>query len=157
MITVTCDECGKTLSIPDQYRGATGKCNHCGGPVYVPSDALTDAQRAIVASNPPQADMPTPATPKQLSYLRDLGATPSMLRGLSMAHASEMIAELEEVRDATEHHVISRKQQRHDEDRITAKAVQRQTNFHKNACGCLIILLTAPVWIPVLLAWIGSQ
>lgn len=40
MITTQCENCGKFLEIPDQYRGRTGKCNACGGPIRVPDSRL---------------------------------------------------------------------------------------------------------------------
>jgi hypothetical protein len=35
MIAITCKNCGKTLNVPEQYLGQTGKCNHCHSPVEV--------------------------------------------------------------------------------------------------------------------------
>jgi len=35
MIRVVCPHCSKTLSIPEQYKGQWGKCNHCSGRVFV--------------------------------------------------------------------------------------------------------------------------
>lgn len=36
MIELICSSCGKTLSIPEQYAGQSGKCNHCRAPIQVP-------------------------------------------------------------------------------------------------------------------------
>lgn len=35
MVELSCPSCGKTLRIPDEYRGQNGKCNRCGGVVHV--------------------------------------------------------------------------------------------------------------------------
>ena len=37
MIHHTCPHCEKPMSIPDKFAGQTGKCNHCGGLITVPS------------------------------------------------------------------------------------------------------------------------
>lgn len=36
MPNVTCQGCQKRLSIPEQYAGQTGRCNHCGVAIVVP-------------------------------------------------------------------------------------------------------------------------
>jgi len=36
MITLNCPKCGKTLNIPDEYAGKTGKCVDCQTPIHVP-------------------------------------------------------------------------------------------------------------------------
>lgn len=36
MVELNCPTCGKTLRIPDEYRGQTGKCNACGAALLVP-------------------------------------------------------------------------------------------------------------------------
>jgi len=46
MISFTCDKCGKTFKVPDQYGGRTAKCKLCGNSLTVP--AL--AEPAIVAT-----------------------------------------------------------------------------------------------------------
>ncbi|MBN2310179.1 MAG: tetratricopeptide repeat protein [Candidatus Hydrogenedentes bacterium] len=38
MLNMTCRHCGRTLMIPEQYAGQTGKCKHCGGEVSVPAE-----------------------------------------------------------------------------------------------------------------------
>jgi len=35
MLNIECPGCHKTLQIPEQYLGQTGKCTHCGAPVKV--------------------------------------------------------------------------------------------------------------------------
>ena len=171
MIEVECPDCGKALQIDPIYRGQSGRCNHCGGPIIVPRDALTAAQKSALANTSsaqaPQSDddwKTDPATPKQLSYLADLGATPSMMRGLTKGKASEMIEDLQEIRDLAEEDdeyapptPRSKKHPQASRDKETARAIRKQTDFQKNACGCLIILLTAPIWIPILLAIMASQ
>lgn len=41
MIQYPCPYCGKSLSIPDQYAGKAGKCNHCGHAITVPIAVAT--------------------------------------------------------------------------------------------------------------------
>jgi len=38
MVTLACPTCQKELHIPDQYRGQTGRCKHCGAAVKVPEE-----------------------------------------------------------------------------------------------------------------------
>lgn len=38
MVTLACPKCQKELHIPDQYRGQTGRCKHCGASIKVPED-----------------------------------------------------------------------------------------------------------------------
>lgn len=36
MIKVKCHTCGKSLEVPEEYAGKSGKCNSCGGTIRVP-------------------------------------------------------------------------------------------------------------------------
>lgn len=38
-IPIQCPGCGQTLQIPEQFAGQTGKCQHCGGAITVPTPA----------------------------------------------------------------------------------------------------------------------
>jgi len=51
-IPIQCPGCGQTLQIPEQYAGQTGKCQHCGGAITVPTPAT-----AVFAAAP----VPVPA------------------------------------------------------------------------------------------------
>ena len=60
--------------------------------------ALNVSKMAAQRANRPQwgaAQASNPATDRQIDYLRDLGATPSQMRGLNKAQASELIEELQ--------------------------------------------------------------
>lgn len=56
MITVVCSDCGSRLNIPDQYAGQSGKCNHCGRRVSVPS---LDPERAASSIKERHSDIPS--------------------------------------------------------------------------------------------------
>lgn len=45
MVQVQCTNCNALLEIPDQYRGATGKCKHCGGIILVPEEDAKPVHR----------------------------------------------------------------------------------------------------------------
>lgn len=46
VIAIACPHCARTLAIPRQYIGSSGKCNHCGGRLTVtPAAASNEAQR----------------------------------------------------------------------------------------------------------------
>ncbi len=106
MIELNCERCGKLLRISPEFCGKTGKCNGCGGPVYVPEKALTVAQESVLSkSDDPEENMipPNAATDwrneppsdLQMSRLADLGATPSQMRNLTKEQASNLIEELQ--------------------------------------------------------------
>lgn len=73
MIELQCPTCGKLLKIPVEYRGQTGKCNGCGGPIAVPKAALTTTERDVLQSIGAAA----PAlTKEQIEYLNSLPDPP---------------------------------------------------------------------------------
>lgn len=37
MITMTCENCGQQLNIPERFAGQKGTCKHCGAPMTVPT------------------------------------------------------------------------------------------------------------------------
>lgn len=167
MIELACANCGKLLRIPMEYRGQTGKCNGCGGPVHVPANALTQAQKALLKTvtqtavavvEEDQEDWrDEPASKKQLSYLADLGATPSQMRGLTKGQASELIERLQDEPPASrpaqpgpDYHRELLKAQKD-----TARAVRKASRSNSDCLTCLIIillLLFTPVWLPIVLA-----
>lgn len=172
MIELNCPACGKLLRIDDQYRGTTGACKGCGAPIHVPPDALTTAQKSLLAQVRNPIDIPQPepsddwrddpASARQLSYLADLGASANQMRGITKGEASELIDELLENAPRRDSGRIAEDMAHSQREMVkaqkqAARAIQQQTNTIKNACGCLIILLTAPLWIPFLLYLIGSQ
>ena len=46
-IDITCEQCGKSLTIDDKYAGTTGKCSGCGAPVFVPQAPEGKSEDAI--------------------------------------------------------------------------------------------------------------
>jgi len=59
MITYQCPHCGKTLQIPEEYAGKSGKCNHCGQPITVPRNSF-DFEEPIAPTPPPMPAVNTP-------------------------------------------------------------------------------------------------
>jgi len=51
MLDVVCTHCGKTLKIPEEYRGQKGKCNHCQGEITVAVAPLKFSAEVIEAAD----------------------------------------------------------------------------------------------------------
>lgn len=163
MIEVTCPTCGKLLRISPEYRGITGKCNGCGGAVYVPANELTPAQRAALQGNEPPTLIEAspmrnwrvdPASERQLSLLAELGATPTMMRNLTKEQASELIEGLQDLRDPTNANTTIAADMAHSQrDMANAqnelvKAAKQHNRFQRNACSLVLLVLLSPFWIP---------
>lgn len=54
MITYQCPHCQARLSIPDQYAGKRGKCNHCGQLITAPGGNETQPDTSIPESRGPR-------------------------------------------------------------------------------------------------------
>lgn len=119
MIEMNCTTCGKLLRIPSEYAGVIGRCNGCGEPVQVPGLPRLDGP-----PNPPalsSSDLTTPA-PIQTAdtYTRDEAIAIDVAvsqREMARAH-KDMAAEL-----------------------------RKATLMSRLTCGCLLVTLTAPIWI----------
>ena len=59
MIEMKCPHCRKTLIIPAQYAGQSGKCNGCGGQIIVPGGRKVAPLTQAVANQPPQTQQST--------------------------------------------------------------------------------------------------
>lgn len=124
MIEMNCPTCGKILRIPISYRGTTGRCNGCGDPVFVPLDAIPRAQVLGHGTTEIPPDLPEEIP---ISSPRPLPQNEAL--NIDMAISQREMANAQ---------------------RDTALAIRQQTTTHKIACGCLLLVLTAPLWIPVL-------
>ncbi len=68
-ITFDCIHCHRQITVPDKYRGQTGKCRHCGGRIVVPEESdmqfvdWTDETEAVSAGGTGEAWKPTPLDP----------------------------------------------------------------------------------------------
>jgi len=180
MIELSCSNCGKLLRIPEQFAGTVGRCNHCQTPVFVPSPALTPEQKRYIDSLPmpprwyqtapvaawrlfdaalgavcsflnrmisgtPTRDWRSdPMTEKQRDFLIDLGADEGEIDGLTKGQASAMIS------------VLKGEPVRGNDDAV-AQAMRAHTNWQKNCCGLVLIVLLAPFWIPACGYIIGSN
>ena len=120
MIDLNCPTCGKILRIPDEYAGVIGRCNGCGNPVQVPGI--------------PRLNGPTTAQAPALSSSDATGAeiapggtyTPNESIGIDMA-------------------VSQREMARAHKD--MANELKKATMMSRLTCGCLILTITAPIWI----------
>ena len=144
MIKILCPTCAKALEIPDKFAGQRGKCKYCQGTLVVP--LLEAAPPAPSEQHDWRND---PATKKQKIYLRKLGAEPHEITGLTKSEASDLIDDYKAVNK------MQRADAWKDKDSEAAKAIRDHTNNQKNCCGIVIIILTAPLWIPFLLYLIG--
>lgn len=122
MIEMQCPTCGKTLRIPDEYRGITGKCNGCDQLVYVPGDRyLTNGEPSdVTLPGLSSTDVAEPIVTSTRPYSRDEALD------IDMA-------------------VSQREMARAQKDMV--EAIKKQTTTHRIACGCLLLFLTAPIWI----------
>jgi ubiquitin-protein ligase/DNA-directed RNA polymerase subunit RPC12/RpoP len=76
MISFTCEGCGRTFSVPDEFAGRRAKCKGCGGQVVVPAAAepsatIEDTAPADVAFAAPlsQHGLPSPKIPLRIRRL----------------------------------------------------------------------------------------
>lgn len=67
MINITCPECRKDLSIPDNCAGQTGRCNHCGSGIVVPGKASLDSGSAVITQQDPARERKRIFTERSLS------------------------------------------------------------------------------------------
>jgi ubiquitin-protein ligase len=51
MISFTCDQCGKTFKVPDNFAGRSAKCKACGNMLTVPGVAV--APEPVIENGPP--------------------------------------------------------------------------------------------------------
>lgn len=136
MVELNCPKCGKTLRIPDEYRGQTGKCNGCGTAISVPG---------LVAPPPIYSTVQHDgATSEQIDYLVKLGADPMMLHGITKPQASALMRELR------------------DDPRILANEIvkAKERSDRKRALygcsGCLGIAIFFTIGLPMCAGVIGS-
>lgn len=65
MIEFTCEQCGRTVRVDDQYAGKRGQCPHCSARVTIPG-----------ADQPPTAPPPPGVPPSAAAYAAPPGASP---------------------------------------------------------------------------------
>jgi ubiquitin-protein ligase/DNA-directed RNA polymerase subunit RPC12/RpoP len=76
MISFTCEGCGRTFSVPDEFAGRRAKCKSCGGQVVVPervepSAPAEDSQITATVVDAPLShrDAPSPKIPLRIRRL----------------------------------------------------------------------------------------
>ena len=101
-VLFVCPHCEKTLRVRPEHVGRKGRCTACGGRIALlgRTDAAGPQRASRVEDHSPKGpgSRETPATEKQLEYLRNSGVPADRLRDLSRTDASEMIERLVEVR-----------------------------------------------------------
>jgi len=103
ILVFVCPACEGTLRVPPRHLGATGTCNKCGVRIALIGRAEGDTpQRASLVADAVEDDTRIPATEKQLTYLRALGARPEALTGLTRSRASALIEAGKQRRQAGE-------------------------------------------------------
>jgi len=119
MIEINCNTCGKLLRIPSEYAGVIGRCNGCGEAVQVPGLPRLDGPASPPALS--SSDIATPAAiPPAEPYTRDESIAIDVAvsqREMARAH-KDMAAEL-----------------------------RKATLMSRLTCGCLLVTITAPIWI----------
>lgn len=130
MIELNCPACGKQLRIPDEFRGQMGKCNGCGSLVLA-SDApiFSDATiqpKAITEDETWTAEATPSHTAQPLS--------PNVAAAIDIA-----VSQRESVKAQWD----------------LARAIRQQTATQRVGCGCLVVILTAPIWIPLCIFLFG--
>lgn len=130
MIEMNCPACGKLLRIPDECRGQTGKCNGCGA-LVVASDMLIFSD----ATRPPKA------VTEDETWTVESAPTQS---ALPLSH---------EVAAAIDIAVSQRESVKAQFD--LARAIRQQTTTQRIGCGCLVVILSAPIWIPLCIFLFG--
>lgn len=120
MIELNCPTCGKTLRIPDEYAGVLGRCNGCGEPVQVPGI--------------PRLDGPVRSHPPALSSSDVTGAERSPAGTVTHNESIGIDMAISQREMARAH-------------RDMAESLRKQTLMSRITCGCLLLTLTAPIWI----------
>lgn len=94
-----CPHCHAVLAVDTRHVGAKGRCNRCQGHIALlgPLKGQGIPLASAVAEEPPETHPQAP-TPKQLEYLRAMGATQGQLDGLSREGASKLIDRLRQAR-----------------------------------------------------------
>jgi ubiquitin-protein ligase len=69
MISFTCEKCGKTFKVPDEFAGRTAKCKICGNAVKVPTLATAVAE----PSPPPAPPAPEPIVEQVAAPMESAG------------------------------------------------------------------------------------
>lgn len=120
MIEMNCPKCGKMLRIPDEYAGVLGRCNGCGDSVQVPGIPRLDGPTTSQAPSLSSSDIAN----AEISPAGHLSRNDSI--GIDMA-------------------VSQREMARAHKD--MAESLRKQTLMSRLTCGCLILTVTAPIWI----------
>ena len=82
MITFTCESCGKSFSVPEEYAGRSARCKGCGAKVVVP---LPEA--VIVADESPR---PAKVPMRTRRLLADAQAMAEAFRDFPLIHVTPM-------------------------------------------------------------------
>ncbi|MFW6132986.1 MAG: hypothetical protein ACOC8F_03755 [Planctomycetota bacterium] len=81
-ITVSCDYCGRTLTVDAKFAGKTGRCHYCSASVHIPAGVVAGADTAAgesAAPASPAAKAPEPVAPESPSARAGMVACGALL------------------------------------------------------------------------------
>lgn len=128
MLNIICPECGKQLSVPEQYLGQWGKCNHCGKKIQVLVSPLKFSREVYEME---EEDKEAPSSEFSVQE-------PNAEQSLNSAYEPFEFNESQSVRDTPQPLNIQTNK---------SNLVNTLGQLGKSMTGCGCLLLMSPVWL----------